>query len=49
MAKIEKLIERLLSKPVDFTWEETIKILEVYGDLSKTTPLGNYFSNDFLK
>jgi len=27
MAKIEKLIEKLLSNPADFTWEELIKIL----------------------
>jgi hypothetical protein len=31
MAKIEKLIERLLSKPTDFTWEELIKILMHFG------------------
>ena len=31
MAKIEKLIERLLSYPVDFTWEELIKILTYCG------------------
>ena len=37
MAKIEKLIERLLSKPTDFTWEELIKILGHFGynELSK--------------
>lgn len=31
MAKIQKLIERLLSKPTDFTWEELIKILAHFG------------------
>lgn len=31
MAKIEKLIEKLLSKPTDFTWEELIKILAHFG------------------
>ena len=27
MAKIDKLIERLLTYPTDFTWEELLKIL----------------------
>ena len=27
MAKIEKLIERLLTCPSDFTWEELVKVL----------------------
>jgi hypothetical protein len=31
MAKIDKLIERLLSLPKDFTWEELIKILAHFG------------------
>lgn len=31
MGKIEKLRERLLSKPADFTWEELIKILSHFG------------------
>lgn len=31
MAKIEKLIERLESKPTDFTWEEALKILNHFG------------------
>lgn len=31
MAKIEKLIDRLLSRPADFTWEELIKILGHFG------------------
>ena len=31
MAKIEKLIEKLLSRPTDFTWEELIKILAHFG------------------
>ena len=37
MAKIQKLIERLLSFPRDFTWEELIKIMNHFGynELSK--------------
>ena len=31
MAKIEKLIERLLSRPVDFTWNELATILGYFG------------------
>jgi hypothetical protein len=31
MAKIEKLIARLLSNPADFTWEELIKLLGHFG------------------
>jgi len=31
MSKIEKLTERLLSRPKDFTWEEMKKILKYYG------------------
>jgi predicted RNA binding protein YcfA (HicA-like mRNA interferase family) len=31
MSKIEKTIERLLSKPKDFTWDETIKVLKYFG------------------
>jgi hypothetical protein len=31
MGKIEKLIERLLSHPKDFTWDELIKVLAHYG------------------
>ncbi len=31
MARIERLIERLLSRPTDFTWEELIKILAYFG------------------
>lgn len=31
MAKIEKLIERLLAFPKDFTWDELIKILDHFG------------------
>ncbi len=30
MSKIEKLIDRLHSKPKDFTWEEMIKILRYF-------------------
>ena len=31
MSKIEKLIQRLLSKPRDFTYEELVKILNHFG------------------
>lgn len=31
MSKIEKLIERLRSRPKDFTWEELKKVLKHYG------------------
>lgn len=31
MAKIEKLIAKLLSNPVDFTWEELVKLLRYFG------------------
>ncbi len=31
MAKIEKLVSKLLSNPTDLTWEELIKILNHFG------------------
>jgi predicted RNA binding protein YcfA (HicA-like mRNA interferase family) len=31
MSQREKLIERLLSIPKDFTWEELIKVLKTFG------------------
>jgi len=31
MSQREKLIERLLSIPKDFTWEELIKVLKAFG------------------
>jgi len=31
MAKIDKLIERLLALPKDFTWDELVKILDHFG------------------
>lgn len=31
MGKIEKLIERLLSQPKDFTWDELITVLASFG------------------
>jgi len=31
MSKIEKLVDRLLSKPADFTWGELTKVLNYYG------------------
>lgn len=31
MSQVEKLIQRLLSIPKDFTWEELIKVLRHFG------------------
>lgn len=31
MSKNEKLVERFLTIPSDFTWEELIKVLSIYG------------------
>ncbi len=31
MSKIEKLIEKLKTKPKDFTWNELLKILNYFG------------------
>ena len=31
MGKMEKLLERLLSKPTDFTWEKLIRLLAHFG------------------
>jgi hypothetical protein len=31
MSRTEKLVQRLLSLPKDFTWEELIKILTLFG------------------
>jgi hypothetical protein len=31
MSKTEKLIERLLALPKDFTWDELVKILDHFG------------------
>lgn len=31
MSKIGKLLERLLSRPADFTWDELIRILNHFG------------------
>ena len=31
MAQIEKLTDRMLSRPTDFTWEELIKVLRHFG------------------
>ncbi len=36
MAKIEKLIERFLSVPKDFTWEELTKLLNFFGYTEQT-------------
>ena len=31
MSKNNKLIERFLSKPKDFTWDELVKLLAIFG------------------
>jgi len=31
MSKQEKLIQRFLSKPADFTWDETVAFLRIFG------------------
>ncbi len=31
MSKIEKIVERLLSSPTDFTWDELVKVLSHFG------------------
>ena len=31
MSKVEKLLQRLLSNPKDFTWDELVRILSLYG------------------
>lgn len=31
MTKLEKLIDRFLSKPKDFTWDELLKLLASFG------------------
>jgi hypothetical protein len=31
MSKNEKLVQRLLSLPKDFTWEELVKLLAMFG------------------
>jgi predicted RNA binding protein YcfA (HicA-like mRNA interferase family) len=37
MAKIDKLIARLLVKPADFTWDELLKVLNHFGYKEMTT------------
>ena len=31
MSKVDKLVERLKTKPKDFTWDEAIKVMKHYG------------------
>lgn len=31
MTKLEKLIDRFLSKPTDFSWQELVKLLNGFG------------------
>ena len=37
MSKIEKLIARIKSNPVDFTWEELVKLLMYFGYMELKT------------
>lgn len=37
MSKIEKLIARIKSNPVDFTWEELVKLLMHFGYMELKT------------
>jgi len=37
MSKLEKLVQRLLSFPKDFTWEELSKVLAYFGYLEIKT------------
>ncbi|HEX2627413.1 MAG TPA: type II toxin-antitoxin system HicA family toxin [Chitinophagaceae bacterium] len=50
MAKIEKLIERALLQPTDFTWEELVKLLNHFGfrelKTGKTSGSRRKFSDD---
>jgi hypothetical protein len=36
MTKIEKLIDRFLSKPKDFSWSELIKLMAGFGFIERT-------------
>lgn len=49
MSKLEKLINRFLSKPKDLTWDELVLILVYYGyteiPAGKTGGSGRKFSN----
>ena len=36
MSKKEKLIDRLLSKPKDFTWDELAKVLKSFGYIASS-------------
>jgi hypothetical protein len=38
MSKLEKLVEKLKSKPKDFSWDEMVKVLKHYG--YEQTPQG---------
>lgn len=41
MTRHEKLVQTLLSKPNDFTWEELVRLLEGFGfDLQKSGKTG---------
>lgn len=37
MAKFEKLLEKLLSRPKDFTWDELVTLLRKFGYLETKT------------
>ncbi|HMF74295.1 MAG TPA: type II toxin-antitoxin system HicA family toxin [Bryobacteraceae bacterium] len=44
MSKREKLLQRLLTKPTDFTWAELVAVMEGFGyELKKTGGSGRKF------
>ena len=51
MSKIDKLIEKLKSKPKDFTWDELLKVLNHFGfkqiGQGKTGGSRRKFANDY--
>jgi len=53
MSKIDKLIQRLLNNPKDFTWDEVVQILKHFGffelKTGKTTGSGRKFVNEKKK
>ena len=50
MSKKSKLVDRFLSVPADFTWEELLKVLSIYGfelySSGKTSGSSRTFEND---
>ena len=53
MSKLDKLLKRIQTKPVDFTWDELLKLLNSYGfeELTKGKTAGSrrQFYNKELK